>query len=122
MAKRPDLNTLVRKRIVALRRQAGFTQEQLCEKARISIDSVTRIETGARRPSLTTLGRIAWALGVAPADLLQDAGAPPVERTSHAAKLLAMVEREDAATQAGAVEIVRTYLSVLRRHARHELQ
>lgn len=53
-----------------LREAAGLTQAQLGEKVLVSQTMIARVETGAREPSLSLLGRIAEALGVAAADLL----------------------------------------------------
>jgi transcriptional regulator with XRE-family HTH domain len=65
----------VRQRIRELRRERGLTQEELCERAGISVDAISRIESGNRTPSLVTIERIADALGVSPAALFE--GAPP---------------------------------------------
>lgn len=52
------------KRLSEVRRAKGFTQQELAEKLDISLVSVGYIETGKRWPRLTTLHRIADALGV----------------------------------------------------------
>jgi transcriptional regulator with XRE-family HTH domain len=58
------IEAAVRARIRELRTARGLTQEQLCEHAGISIDAITRIESGSRTPTLSTLASIAKALGV----------------------------------------------------------
>lgn len=54
------------------RRQAGLTQEQLAERIRVEIATVSRYETGATLPSLVTLEAMAAALHVTIADLLDE--------------------------------------------------
>jgi transcriptional regulator with XRE-family HTH domain len=58
-------------RIGALRRRSGATQEQLAERAEISVSFLSMIEGGRRLPHLSTVERIAAALGVPPFELLR---------------------------------------------------
>ena len=69
---------LVRSRIRQRRLEIGLTQEQLCERAGISIDAVSRIESGQRVPSLTTLESLAKGLGVSVVFLIQQDEPSPV--------------------------------------------
>ncbi len=56
-----------------LRRGRAMTQEALAEKADISPSTVVEIENGKRKsPHPGTLGKLARALDVSPADLLED--------------------------------------------------
>jgi transcriptional regulator with XRE-family HTH domain len=71
----------VRRRIRELRLERGLKQEELCERAGISADAITRIEGGSRVPTLDTLERLASALGVPPAAFF-DGAAPPAERVA----------------------------------------
>jgi transcriptional regulator with XRE-family HTH domain len=57
-------------RISQLRLEAAMTQAKLAEKSNLSIDSISRIERGDRAPSLESLEKIAEALGIDPAELL----------------------------------------------------
>jgi transcriptional regulator with XRE-family HTH domain len=43
---------------------AGLSQEELADKAGISVDSIQNWEQGRTRPRLTALGNLALALGV----------------------------------------------------------
>ena len=52
-----------------LRRERGFTQEQLSEMIDLDIRQYSRIETGRGFPSLTTLEKLCTALKVNPAYL-----------------------------------------------------
>ena len=52
------------RRLAEVRKQKGFTQQQLAEDLEISLVSIGYIETGKRWPRLVTLHRIANALGV----------------------------------------------------------
>ncbi len=55
--------------VAANRRIRGLTQEQLAEAADISVDMVTKIETGASGARFPVIERIATALEVDPAEL-----------------------------------------------------
>jgi transcriptional regulator with XRE-family HTH domain len=58
--------------ITKLREQQGLTQRDLASKAKVTAAYVAMIETGARKnPSLAILQRLAKALGVPVAALLE---------------------------------------------------
>lgn len=66
--------TQVGKLVKRLRRQKGYTQEELARRAVVSISTVSRLEQGRTQKSRDLeLDRIAHALGVSP-DLLRDTG------------------------------------------------
>ncbi len=111
----PKLEKLVRERIRSLRQEKGLTQEALCERAGISVDSVNRIESGSRVPTLDTLARIARALGVSPGDLLQMPLAPVVAPPPSVARIVALVERERPEVQDAIEDVVRTVVRTLQR-------
>ena len=54
----------------AKRKQAGFSQETLAEKAGLSTVFISRIERGVESPSVDNLVKIAKALGVRVRDLV----------------------------------------------------
>lgn len=56
-------------RLRQLRKQADISQQQLAEKARVSINTVRALESGRVRPLLDTARAIAQALGVSPDDI-----------------------------------------------------
>ena len=56
-----------------------LTQEELSEKARISVSFLSMIERGERSPHLETLSKIAGALEVPLASLFEDGKADGVE-------------------------------------------
>lgn len=56
------------KQIAGLRNSKGLTQEQLADKADIDRVALANIETGKRRPTVTTLLKLANALSTNPAD------------------------------------------------------
>ena len=58
----PDLLRAVGRRVAQARTDRGFTQEALAEAISIEPVSLSRLETGDRALSLTTLGLIADAL------------------------------------------------------------
>jgi transcriptional regulator with XRE-family HTH domain len=57
------------KRIAALRKKAGFTQEKLAEKADYSVEFISFVERGVYSPSVEGCERIAKALKVRVRDL-----------------------------------------------------
>lgn len=56
------------------RAAAGLSQEALADKAGMHFTEVSRIERGIREPRLTTIVRLADALGKPPALLLDGMG------------------------------------------------
>ena len=55
------------------RRRAAFTQGELAEKAGVGINTIVRIETGEiTEPRVSTLRKLADALGTQVRDLLED--------------------------------------------------
>ena len=58
----PDLRTKFGRRIRALRETYGLTQEQLAERAEISVDFLSLIERGRSSPSFENLDALASAL------------------------------------------------------------
>lgn len=67
MAQMTDRTNLagIGRRIAEIRREVGLTQEQLAEKAEISVVHLSNIEQGKKMPGLPVLIRIAEALEVA---------------------------------------------------------
>lgn len=60
-----------------IREEEGFSQEEVADRAGMSLRSYQRVEeggTGPTSPRLVTVARVAIALGVGPVELLQ----PPV--------------------------------------------
>jgi transcriptional regulator with XRE-family HTH domain len=58
-------------RIKSLRERRGMTQEQLAEKAGVSRTYLARLETARQDPTLSTLEKLAKALGVKVGTLLE---------------------------------------------------
>jgi transcriptional regulator with XRE-family HTH domain len=59
------------KNLLRAREQAGMTQEEVAERSGVHATEVSRIEAGKRDPRVTTLERLAGAVGVSPSDLLR---------------------------------------------------
>ena len=60
-----------------LRAAAGLSQEQLGELCDMHLSAVSRLERGLRDPRLTTIMRLAKALSVTPAELVEDVRPAP---------------------------------------------
>jgi len=58
------------KRIRALRRKRGLSQQQLAEISGLSQSSISYIEAGDRSPTLRTIEKIATGLGIESSELL----------------------------------------------------
>jgi transcriptional regulator with XRE-family HTH domain len=65
-----DLRSVLGENVRRLRRERSLTQEQLAFEAQIDLTYLGGIERGRRNPSLLVIGRLAAALGVAPAHLI----------------------------------------------------
>jgi len=71
------------KHLQAKRRAAGFTQQQLCQRANLSFSTLAKIERGAiKSPSIFTIQSIAGALGVSLDELVGSPASPatPAEK------------------------------------------
>ncbi|NGO49748.1 helix-turn-helix domain-containing protein [Allomesorhizobium camelthorni] len=64
-----DLRKRFGRLVTAHRRRAGYTQEQLAERAGVSVDTISKIEVGATGARFPMIERIATALQVDPAEL-----------------------------------------------------
>ena len=54
----------VAKRVAQLRHEHGLTQEQLADRSGLDRVVLANIETGIRRPTVTTMYRLAEGMGV----------------------------------------------------------
>lgn len=59
------------KRVRELRARQGISQEELADRAKVHRTYIGGIERGERNPTVTTIYRLAKALGVAPSQLLE---------------------------------------------------
>ena len=109
----PDIYHLVGRRLQALRKAHGLTQNELAEKADVAVSYVVKLEGGTRRIQLETLVRIADVLGEPIAAFFVDRRPPPSEEKwrGEAAKLIDLIRDLDD-------EDVRSLVGVARRLAR----
>jgi len=61
---------LVGDKVRGLRKGRGWSQQELADRAGISMQTVSNLETGRHVPGMATLSKIAGALGVSLPDLL----------------------------------------------------
>jgi transcriptional regulator with XRE-family HTH domain len=59
-------------RIASIRKRKGFTQEGLAEAAELDRMTIALVETGKKRPSVTTIYKLAKYLGVEASDFFID--------------------------------------------------
>ena len=74
-----NLQTLLGARIKKLRNSAGLTQAQLAERVDISDEFLSRMERGAKAPSLHTAEKVARALGVSMKELFDFEAVPTAD-------------------------------------------
>jgi transcriptional regulator with XRE-family HTH domain len=61
-------------KLKAIRQEQGLTQQDLAEKAAISVSFLSFLESGSRKGSLDTYQRLATALGMGLDELFREAG------------------------------------------------
>jgi len=66
-----DVREAVCRRVQQLRRHAGWTQEQLADKARLSVDGIRKIEGRRATPRLETLSQLSGAFNMSLAQLME---------------------------------------------------
>lgn len=59
-----ELLDYTRRRITAIRKESGFSQQALAERAGLSVDSVGKLERGEQLVSLKTLNKLCHALEI----------------------------------------------------------
>jgi transcriptional regulator with XRE-family HTH domain len=67
-----DMRKLVGANLARIRQEKGLTQEQLAERSGFSQQYLSGLERGRRNPTIVTVYEVAQALGVRPADLLDE--------------------------------------------------
>jgi transcriptional regulator with XRE-family HTH domain len=67
-----ELVVYVGDKVRRLRDERALTQEELAEKAGITVAALSRIERNSAEPRAKTRRRLAEALGVDPRELLED--------------------------------------------------
>jgi Helix-turn-helix. len=72
VASRPHHRRILGETIRSCRKEAGLTQEKLAEKANLHHNFIGEVERGNMEISLTSLVKIARALGVRVRDLVAD--------------------------------------------------
>ena len=65
-----EMAAMVAGRIAILRKSRGYTFDELAKRARVSKGTLVQIEQGDANPSISTLCRLASALGASVADLV----------------------------------------------------
>lgn len=65
----------VGQRLKALRIEAALTQAELAEKAGVAVNTVAGLERDEREPHMTTVRKLAAALGVHPREITVGKGA-----------------------------------------------
>jgi len=86
-------------KLIAFRRERGFTQVSLAEKVGVHQSQITRYETGAALPTFEVLRGIAVALSVsADALLFEDGERAPANEFKHYLKALDRLDADEKRT------------------------
>lgn len=111
MGRRRPIEELVGDRVRQLRQERALSQGELARRAKVSVSIVHAIEHASRSTTIKTLGRIAEALDVRPADLLEGEGGPrPPSGSERAWRTLAADLRERDLDGLRAIQrLVRTF-------------
>lgn len=104
-----DKKTALGARIKALRKQKGWSQERLAERASISTQYLSNIERGKENPTLDLLLRLAESLKVSPADIF-DFEADALDRKSLHAEIRNLVQTRDVERLRAALKVLRAIL------------
>jgi len=73
-----DINSAVSERIKSFRKARRFSQDELCRLAGISKGMLVELEKGAANPSIAILCKLATAMGLSVADIVNVSSAPTV--------------------------------------------
>lgn len=101
-----DIYLQTGQRLRALRLEAGLTQEDLAEKADISVSFLSFLETARRKGSLETYYRLANALQINLADLFRDIGTAK-KRSQPAHPLLANLNAAESRAVVSLIKALR---------------
>jgi len=71
MVSRMDMRKLVGDNCVRIRKERGYTQEELAERTGLTQQYLSDLERGKRNPTIVTVYEISQALGVSHLDMLQ---------------------------------------------------
>lgn len=71
-----DLKEVMARNLRRIRHDKNLTQEELADRAGLSMRYIGAIERGDVSASVTVLGQIAEALGIEPGELLKNTSAP----------------------------------------------
>jgi len=89
-----DIYAVVGKNLQELRKQCGFTQAEVAEKAGISVAFLSFLETGRKKGSLDSYNRLAGALGVPLALLVGEKGFKAGKRGVSPVNLFSVAEKQ----------------------------
>lgn len=112
---RSEIERRLQHRVRSLRNTGGLTLAELSELAEISVDALTRIESGERAPTLNTIASLAKALGVSVADLIDER---PPSLKAETAHLVRLVEEQEADVRAGLLDLAKLFVATLERTGR----
>lgn len=95
MGKTPDSYSLAGQALRRLRKERGFTLEELAERAEISVSYLSHIERGTRQAPLTTLESLAQILGMNLYELFSPASSVSTHEkpSTYDAKIQGMIKK-----------------------------
>ena len=72
-----DMRKLVGSNLERIRKERGWTQEQLSERSGLTQQYLSDLERGKRNPTIVTIYELSLALGVPHIELVRPQPAPP---------------------------------------------
>lgn len=109
--KKSQITIHIRKRLKELRHQKGLTQDELCFRADVSIDAISRIESGSRVPSIVTLEKITRALDISLASLFDESEPVKMEYSPSVNKVISIMEQLPEDTNKKLANIVKSVVT-----------
>ncbi len=97
------------------RKSLGITQEQLADKAGLSLNYVGKLEVGLKVPSFNVLVRLAGALEAEVHELLAYGESPMTEAALEMERVMEQFDEQDAAFMLGEFRHIAQYLKSLRK-------
>ncbi|CAG4926494.1 hypothetical protein R54767_05295 [Paraburkholderia gardini] len=88
-----DINNVIARRVRELRDAHGYSLDTLAEHSKVSRSNISLIERGQSSPTATVLDKLATALGVTLASLVEESDTPAAESSPMARAVRGRRER-----------------------------
>ena len=104
-----SIEALLGRRVREMRKSAGLTQAGLAERAGLAFETISRLERGKAKPTIGLLAKIADALGVSAASLIEvDEDAVAGDLAPDLKKLVKLLSTQPLTTRSLACKLIAT--------------